>query len=325
MMQLARRQFLVLTGGAAALPFSSVPSRAETYPARPVHLIVGFGAGQAIDLLARLIGQWLSERRGQNFIVDNRPGAGGNLAAEQVVRSPPDGYTLLVIGANNTINETLYDNKFSIVRDIVPIAGIYRVPQVMVVNPSFPAKTVAEFITYAKANPGKINFVSAGIGSVAHVDGELFKMITGAPMQHVAYRGAPAALTDLMAGRVQVMFDNVPSSIEYIKSGQLRVLAVSTAKRLALLPDVPTVGETLPGFESSAFAGLGAPSGTPDAIVQQLNKEVNAGLAKAELSKRIIELGGEPMPMSPAELARYIAGETEKWAKVIKFAGIKAG
>ncbi len=324
-MQFARRQFLALTGGAAALPLTTVLSFGETYPARPVHLIVGFGAGQAIDLLARLIGQWLSERLGQNFIIDNRPGAGGNLAAEQVVRSPPDGYTLLVIGANNTINETLYDNKFSIIRDIVPIAGIYRVPQVMVVNPSFPAKTVAEFIAYAKTNPGKINFVSAGIGSVAHVDGELFKMMTGAPMQHVAYRGAPAALTDLMAGRVQVMFDNVPSSIEYIKSGQLRVLAVSTAKRLSLLPDVPTVGETLPGFESSAFAGLGAPSGTPDAIVQQLNKEVNAGLAKAELSKRIVELGGEPMPMSSAELARYIAGETEKWAKVIKFAGIKAG
>ncbi len=324
-MQFARRQFLALTGGAAALPLTTVLSFGETYPARPVHLIVGFGAGQAIDLLARLIGQWLSERLGQNFIIDNRPGAGGNLAAEQVVRSPPDGYTLLVIGANNTINETLYDNKFSIIRDIVPIAGIYRVPQVMVVNPSFPAKTVAEFIAYAKTNPGKINFVSAGIGSVAHVDGELFKMMTGAPMQHVAYRGAPAALTDLMAGRVQVMFDNVPSSIEYIKSGQLRVLAVSTAKRLPLLPDVPTVGETLPGFESSAFAGLGAPSGTPDAIVQQLNKEVNAGLAKAELSKRIVELGGEPMPMSSAELARYIAGETEKWAKVIKFAGIKAG
>ena len=324
-MKLVRRHFLAFTGGAAALPLTAALCFGETYPARPVHLIVGFGAGQAIDVLARLIGQWLSEKLGQSFIVDNKPGAGGNLAAELVVRAAPDGYTLMVIGANNTINETLYDNKYSIVRDIVPIAGIYRVPQVMVVNPSFPAKTVAEFIAYGKANPGKINFGSAGTGSVAHTDGEFFKMMTGLDMQHVAYRGAPAALTDLMAGRVQVMFDNMPSSIEFIKGGQLRALGVSTPKRLPLLPDVPTIGESLPGFESAAFAALGAPKGIALDIVDKLNKEVNAGLADANLRQRIFDLGGEPMPMSPAELARHIAAEAEKWGKVVKFANMKAG
>jgi tripartite-type tricarboxylate transporter receptor subunit TctC len=246
---------------------------AQTYPARPVRLMVGFAAGQAIDILARLIGQWLSDRLGQQFIIENRPGAGGNIAAEAVVRAPPDGYTLLVVGANNAINATLYDNlSFNLIRDIVPVAGIYRVPQVMEVNPAFPAKSVPEFIAYAKANPGKINFASAGNGSVAHVTGEFFKIMTGIDMQHVPYRGAPPALTDLIAGQVDVMFDNIPSSLEHIRAGRLRPLGVSTTKRLDVLPDVPTVGEFVPGFETGAFAGLGAPKGTPADIIEILNR-----------------------------------------------------
>src|SRR5215475_14240856 len=257
-----RRRFLHLAAGAAALPAVSQIVRAQGYPFRPVRLLVGFAAGQAIDILARLIGQWLSDRLGQQFIVENRPGAGGNIAAEAVVRAPADGYTLLVVGANNAINATLYDNlTFNLRRDIAPVAGIYRVPQVMEVNPAFPPKTVAEFIAYAKANPTKINFASAGNGSVAHVTGELFKMMTGISMQHVPYRGAPLALTDLIAGQVHVMFDNVPSSIEHIRAGRLRALAVSAPKRLDVLPDLPTVGEFVPGFETAAFAGLGAPKG----------------------------------------------------------------
>jgi len=258
-MRLPRRHFLHLLAGAGAL--SSLPrfAQAQTYPARPVHFLVGFAAGQSIDILARLVGQWLSDRLGQPFIVENRPGAGGNIAAEAVVRAPPDGYTLLLIGANNAINATLYENlSFNLVRDVVPVAGIYRVPQVMVVNPAFPAKTVLEFIAYTKANPGKINFASAGVGSVAHVTGELFKMMAGVNMLHVPYRGGPPALADLMAGQVQVMFDNMPSSIGHIRAGQLRALGVSTPKRLDLLPDVPTIGEFVPGFETVAFAGLGA-------------------------------------------------------------------
>ena len=289
-----------------------------------MRLIVGFGAGQAIDILARLIGQKLSDRLGQQFVVENRPGAGGNLAVEAVVRAPADGYTLLVIGANNAINATLYDNlNFNLIRDIVPVAGIYRVPQVMEVNPAFPAKTVPEFIAYAKANPGKINFASGGNGSVAHVTGELFKMMAGIQMQHVPYRGASPALVDLIGGQVHVMFDNMPSSIEHIRAGRLRPLAVCTTKRLDALPDVPTVSESLPGFETSAFAGLGAPKGTPADIVERLNREVNAGLADASLRARIIELGGVPLPVSPAEFGKLIADETEKWGKVVKFAGAK--
>ena len=289
-----------------------------------MRLIVGFGAGQAIDILARLIGQKLSDRLGQQFVVENRPGAGGNLAVEAVVRAPADGYTLLVIGANNAINATLYDNlNFNLIRDIVPVAGIYRVPQVMEVNPAFPAKTVPEFIAYAKANRGKINFASGGNGSVAHVTGELFKMMAGIQMQHVPYRGASPALVDLIGGQVHVMFDNMPSSIEHIRAGRLRPLAVCTTKRLDVLPDVPTVSESLPGFETSAFAGLGAPKGTPADIVERLNREVNAGLADASLRARIIELGGVPLPVSPAEFGKLIADETEKWGKVVKFAGAK--
>lgn len=323
-MKFLRREFLQLAAGAAVLPALSHAVRAQTYPAKPVRLIVGFGAGQAIDILARLIGQKLSDRLGQQFVVENRPGAGGNLAVEAVVRAPADGYTLLVIGANNAINATLYDNlNFNLIRDIVPVAGIYRVPQVMEVNPAFPAKTVPEFIAYAKANPGKINFASGGNGSVAHVTGELFKMMAGIQMQHVPYRGAPPALVDLIGGQVHVMFDNMPSSIEHIRAGRLRPLAVCTTKRLDALPDVPTVSESLPGFETSAFAGLGAPKGTPADIVERLNREVNAGLADASLRARIIELGGVPLPVSPAEFGKLIADETEKWGKVVKFAGAK--
>jgi tripartite-type tricarboxylate transporter receptor subunit TctC len=297
---------------------------AQTYPARPVRLMVGFAAGQAIDILARLIGQWLSDRLGQQFIIENRPGAGGNIAAEAVVRAPPDGYTLLVVGANNAINATLYDNlSFNLIRDIVPVAGIYRVPQVMEVNPAFPAKSVPEFIAYAKANPGKINFASAGNGSVAHVTGEFFKIMTGIDMQHVPYRGAPPALTDLIAGQVDVMFDNIPSSLEHIRAGRLRPLGVSTTKRLDVLPDVPTVGEFVPGFETGAFAGLGAPKGTPADIIEILNREVVAGLADPGVKGRVIGLGGIPLPASPAEFGKLVADETEKWGKVVKLSGAK--
>jgi len=306
------------------LPAASRVARAQTYPARPVRLIVGFAAGQAIDILARLMGQWLSDRLGQQFIIENRPGAGGNIAVEAVVRAQADGYTLLVIGANNAINATLYDNlNFNVIRDIAPVGGIYRVHQVMEVNPAFPAKTVPEFIAYGKANPGKINFASAGNGSVAHVTGELFKMMTGVNMQHVPYRGAPPALTDLIGGQVHVMFDNVPSSIEHIRAGRLRALAVSAPRRLDVLPDLPTVGEFVPGFETAAFAGLGAPKGTAADVVEKLNREMNAGLADPKLKARIAELGGVPLPVSAAEFGKIIADETEKWAKVVKFSGAK--
>ena len=323
-MKLSRRQFLHMAAGAAALPAMRRGAMAQTYPARPVRLMVGFAAGQAIDILARLIGQWLSDRLGQQFIVENRPGAGGNIAAEAVVRAPPDGYTLLVVGANNAINATLYDNLgFNLIRDIAPVAGIYRVPQVMEVNPAFPAKTVPEFIAYAKANPGKINFASAGNGSVAHVTGELFKLMTGIDMQHVPYRGAPPALTDLIAGQVDVMFDNIPSSIEHIRAGRLRALGVSTTRRLDVLPDVPTIGEFVPGFETGAFAGLGAPRGTPADVIAILNREVIAGLADPGVKRRIGELGGVALPVSPAQFGQLIADETEKWGKVVKLSGAK--
>jgi tripartite-type tricarboxylate transporter receptor subunit TctC len=319
-----RREFLQLAAGAAALPAVSRIAWSQAYPSRPVRLIVGFPAGQGIDIIARLIGQWLSDRLGQQFIIENRPGAGGNIATEAVVRAPAEGYTLLVIGANNAINATLYDNlNFNVIRDIAPVAGIYRVPQVMVVNPAFPAKTVPEFIAYAKDNPGKINFASAGNGSVAHVAGELFKMMTGINMQHVPYRGAPAALTDLIGGQVQVMFDNIPTSIEHIRAGRLRPLAVSATSRLEVLPNLPTVGEFVPGFETAALVGLGAPKGTPTNIIERLNREVNAGFADPKLRARLIELGGIPLLGSSAEFGKVLADETEKWAKVVKFSGAK--
>jgi tripartite-type tricarboxylate transporter receptor subunit TctC len=321
---LRRRQFQQLAASALALPAVSRAATAQTYPAQPVRMVVGFAAGQAIDILARLIAQSLAEQFSQQFIVENRPGAGGNIAAESVARAAVDGYTLLVIGANNPINTTLYDKlSFDLLRDFTPVAGIYRVYQVMVVTPAFAARTVPEFIAYAKANPGKINFGSAGTGSVAHVTGEWFKMMAGVDMQHVPYRGAPLALADLMGGQVQVMFDNLPSSIEHIRAGRLRALAVSTPASLELLPDVPPIGSFLTGFETSAFAGLGAPAGAPREIVDKLNTAVNAALADPKLRARILDLGGVPMPMAPAEFGRFLAAETEKWAKVIRAANIK--
>ena len=325
-MKLRRRQFQQLAAGTLALPAVPRVATAQTWPAQPVRMVVGFAAGQAIDILARLIAQSLAEQLGQQFIVENKPGAGGNIATEGVARSAADGYTLMVIGANNPINSTLYANLgFDLLRDFAPVAGIYRVFQVMEVNPAFPAKTVPEFIAYAKAHPGKINFGSAGTGSVAHVTGEWFKMMAGIDMQHVPYRGAPLALADLLSGQVQVMFDNLPSSIEHIRAGRLRALAVSTPRPLELLPGVPTIAEFLPGFETSAFAGLGAPAGTPRPVVDKLNTAVNAALADPKLKARILDLGGVPMPMTPDAFGLFLATETEKWAKVIRAANIKPG
>jgi tripartite-type tricarboxylate transporter receptor subunit TctC len=289
-----------------------------------VRIIVGFAPGQAIDIVTRIIGQWLSERLGQQFIIENRPGAGGNIATETVVRAPPDGYTLLAIGSNNMINATLYEKlNYNFIRDIAPVASIYRVSQVMEVNPSFPAKTVPEFIAYAKAHPGQISFASAGNGSVAHVTGELFKMMTGVNMLHVPYRGAPPALTDLIGGQVHVMFDNMPSSIEHIRAGRLRPLAVTATARWQGLPDVPTLGDFVPGFETSAWAGIGAPKNTPAEIIDTLNRDINAALADPTIKARFAELGGEVLALSPNEYGKRIAEETEKWAKVIKFSGAK--
>ncbi|HEY4167532.1 MAG TPA: tripartite tricarboxylate transporter substrate binding protein [Reyranella sp.] len=303
-----------ITSGAAA----------QSWPMQPVRLTVGYAAGQAIDILARLIAQSLTEQLGQQFIVENKPGAGGNIAAEAVARSAADGYTLLVIGANNPINSTLYDKlPFDLLRDFTAVAGIYRVYQVMVVNPSFPARTGAEFVAYVKANPGKINFGSAGTGSVAHVSGEYFKMLAGVDMQHVPYRGAPLALADLLGGQVQVMFDNLPSSIDHIRNKRLSALGVSTPQPLELLPGVPTIASFVPGYETSAFAGLGAPAGTPTAVIDKLNKGVGKALADATLKAKIIDLGGVPMPMTPAEFGTLLAEETAKWGKVIRAAKIK--
>ena len=319
-----RRQFLHLASGAVALPALSRIASAQTYPTRPVRLVVGFAAGQAIDILARLIAQSLSERFGQQFIVEIRPGGGGNIATEAVVRAPPDGYTLLAVGSNNMINATLYEKlNFDFIRDIALVASIYRVPQVMEVNPSFPAKTLPELIAYAKANPGKINFASAGNGSVAHVTAELFKMMAGVNMQHVPYRGAAPALTDLLGGQVHLMFDNMPSSIEHIRAGRLRPLAVTATARLEGLPDVPTVADFLPGFETSAWAGIGAPKNTPAEIIDQLNRETNAALADPKLKARVADLGGMVFPLSPAEYEKRVAEETEKWGKVVKFSGAR--
>jgi tripartite-type tricarboxylate transporter receptor subunit TctC len=313
-----------LAAGAAAIPAVSRIAKSKAYPTRPVHLIVGFGPGQAIDIVARLTAQWLSDRLGQQFIIENRPGAGGNMAAEAVVRAPADGYTLLVIGANYAINVSLYDKlNYQLLRDIMPVASIYRVIQVMEVNPSVPVQSVPEFINYAKANPGKINFASAGSGSVAHVTGELFKMMVGINMQHVPYRGAPAALTDLLAGRMQVMFDNLPSSIEHIRAGRLRALAVTSTSRWPGLPDIPTVSDFVPGFETSAWAGIGAPDGTATEIVDMLNEEVNAGLADPKIMTRIADMGGAVLVSSPSEFRKLIAMETEKWTKVVKFSGAR--
>jgi len=287
--------------------------------------MVGFAAGQAIDIVTRIVAQSLSERLGQQFIIENRPGAGGNIATEIVVRAPPDGYTLLAIGSNNMINATLYQKlNYDFIRDIAPVASVYRVPQVMEVNPSFPAKTVPEFIAYAKAHPGEISFASAGNGSVAHVTGELFKMMTGVNMLHVPYRGAPPALTDLIGGQVHVMFDNLPSSIEHIRAGRLRPVAVTSTARLQSLPDIPTIGDFVPGFETSAWAGIGAPKNTPAEIIDALNREINAALAEPAVQGRITDPGGLVLALSPSAYASLIAQETDKWAKVIKLSGARA-
>ena len=325
MADVSRRGFFAeAIGAAAALPVLSRPAAAQSYPTRPVHIIVGFAAGGPNDISARLIGQWLSERLGQQFVIENRAGAGGNVATEYVVRAPDDGYTLLLVPAPAAINATLYhDLNFNFIRDIAPVAGILRVPEVMVVNPAVPAKTVPEFIAYAKANPGKINMASAGNGTVPHVAGELFKFMTGVDLVRVGYRGGGPALIDLMAGQVQVMFEPTLSTLPHIKEGKLRALAVSSATRSPALPDVPTVAETVPGYEATAWFGIGAPKNTPAEIVEKLNKEINAGLADPKMHERIEGLGGIPMPMSSAEFGKLIVDETDKWAKVIKFAGIK--
>jgi tripartite-type tricarboxylate transporter receptor subunit TctC len=324
-MKFPRRQFLQLATAAAALPTVSQITSAQTYPSRPVRVMVGFAAGQAIDIVTRIVAQSLSERLGQQFIIENRPGAGGNIATEAVVRAPPDGYTLLAIGSNNMINATLYQKlNYDFIRDIAPVASVYRVPQVMEVNPSFPAKTVPEFIAYANAHPGEISFASAGNGSVAHVTGELFKMMTGVDMLHVPYRGAPPALTDLIGGQVHVMFDNLPSSIEHIRAGRLRPLAVSSTARLQALPEIPTIGDFVPGFETSAWAGIGAPKNTPAEIIDTLNREINASLAEPAVQARITDLGGLVLALTPSAYASLIAQETDKWAKVINFSGARA-
>ena len=319
-----RRNFLHLAAGAAALPALSRIARAQAYPSRPVRLIVGFAAGGAFDIMARLIGQWLSERLGQPFVIENRPGGGGNIGTEAVVRAPPDGYTLLLVGVPNAINVTLYDKlNFNFISDIAPVAGLMAGSSVMVVHPSVPANTVPEFIAYAKANPGKINMASSGTGSTNHVSGELFKMMAGIDMAHVPYRSAGPALTDLLGGQVQVMFPSTVASIEYIRAGRLRALAVTTATRSEALPQIPTVAEFVPGYEASNWYGLGAPKATPAEIVDKLNKEINACLADPKMKAQLADLGGVALPGSPAEFGKLIADETEKWAKVIKFAGIK--
>ena len=325
-MKLIRRRFLHLAAGAAALPFASQIARAQAYPARPVRIVVPFAAGGPTDIVARLAGQWLSERLGQQFVIENRPGAGGTIGTEAVVRAAPDGYTLLQVGAYTVVNAALYDNlNFSFVRDVIPLASMMSVPLVMEVHPSFPAKTVPEFIAYAKANPGKINMASSGIGATPHVAGELFKMMAGVDLVHVPYRGAGAAFADLLGGQVHMMFDFTPSSVEYIRSGKLRALGVTTTVRAAALPDVPTLGEFVPGYEASGWFGLGAPRNTPVEIVETINKETNAILADEKVKARLADLGGTVLTGSPAEFGKLIAVESEKWAKVVKFSGAKPG
>jgi tripartite-type tricarboxylate transporter receptor subunit TctC len=323
-MKLPRRTFLHLAASAAALPGISRIARAETYPTRPVHVVVGFSAGGGVDTIARLMGQWLSERFGQQFIVVNRPGAGSNIAAESVVKAMPDGYTLLQLNIANAINATLYEKlNFDIVRDIVPVGGIIRVPLVMAINPSFPAKTVPEFIAYAKANPGKINMASAGNGSPQHIAGEQFKMMAGVNLTHVPYRGNAPALTDLIGGQVQIMFDTTPASIEHIRAGQIRPLAVTTAIRSEALPELPTVGDFVPGYEASSWYGVGAPRNSPTEIVEAINKEINAGLADSTMKAKLANFDGIALAGSPADFGKLMADETERLGKVIRAANLK--
>jgi tripartite-type tricarboxylate transporter receptor subunit TctC len=321
----SRRRFLHFVAGAAVLPAVSRSAWAQAYPTRPVRLIVGFAAGGGSDIIARLIGQWLSERLGRPFIVENRPGANTNIATEAVVRAPPDGYTLLLVDSAAALNATLYDKlTFSFVRDIAPVAGIARQPGVMAINPSLEAKTVPEFVAYAKANPGKLNMASAGIGNITHVSGELFKMITGVNMVHVPYRGTGPALPDLLGGQVQVYFGGPLALIEYIRTGRLRPLAVTSATRSNALPDIPSLSEFLPGYEADDWKGIGAPKDTPVEIIAKLHEEINAALADPKIKARLADLGGTPLPGSSADFGRFIAAETEKWGKVIRAANIKA-
>jgi tripartite-type tricarboxylate transporter receptor subunit TctC len=322
--RLPRRRFLWLAAGAAAPPAVLRVAKAQSYPARPVRLIVGFPAGGASDIVARLVAQWLSERLGQQFIVENRPGAGTNIGTEAVARATADGYTLLYATTPNAINATLYDNlNFNFIRDIAPVAGIVLAPLVIVVNPSFPSKSVPDFIAYAKANPGQINMASAGNGTPGHLAGELFKMMAGLNMVHVPYRGGAPALTDLLGGQVQVYFSVLPDSMEYIRAGKLRALAVTAATRWEALPNLPTVRDFVPGYEASAWQGVGAPKNTPIEIIEKLNEEINAIVADHEIKRRLGDLGGVPMRMTPPEFGKFIVAETEKWGKVVKFSGAK--
>jgi tripartite-type tricarboxylate transporter receptor subunit TctC len=324
-MKLPRRNFLHLAAGAAALPAVSRIAWAQAYPTRPVRLIVPFGPAGAMDITARLIGQWLSERLGQQFVIENRPGAGGNVGTEAVVRAAPDGYTLGLFGAANAINATLYDKlNFNFVRDIAPVAPIVRFPYIMVLNPSVPAKTLPEFIAYAKDNPGRINMASPGIGSSPHVNGELFKVMTGTNLVHVPYRSAAAVMTDLLSGQVQLYFGTTASSLEYVRTGKLRALAVTIERRLDALPDIPAVGEFVPGYDATTWYGVGVPRNMPAEIVDKLNKEINAALAEPKMKSRLAELGGTPLPGSPAQFGKLIAEETEKWGNVIRTLNIKA-
>jgi tripartite-type tricarboxylate transporter receptor subunit TctC len=324
-MGVRRRELLRLAAGAAALPFAVRIAHAETYPSRPVHIIVGFAPGTGNDITSRLIAQWLSDRLGRQFVVENRPGAASNLAVEMVARANPDGYTLMSVGPAAAINAALYKNlSFDFLRDIAPVAGTMRVPNVMVVGPSVPAQTLPEFIAYAKANPGKINLATSGPGSTLNTFGQLFAMMTGVSLVAVTYRGGSAAFVDLLAGQVHVMFGPLSEAIGHIRSGQVRALAVTTTVRSPILPDVPSIGEFVPGYEASTWYGIGAPRNTPGEIVTKLNAEINAGLADAKMKERFADLGGVPLPMSSAEFGNLVAGETEKWGKVIAFAGIKA-
>jgi len=324
-LKLSRRQFLHLAAGAAALPVVSRFAWAQAYPSRPVRIIVGFAPGGATDIMARLMGQSLSERLRQPFVIENKPGAATNIATEAVVNAAPDGYTLLMVTSVNAINASVYEKlNFNLIRDVVPIASIHREPFVMEANPSVPVKTVAEFIAYAKANPGKLTMASAGIGSGNHISGELFKMMTGVNLVHVPYRGGGPALVDLISGQVQVLFATMSSSIEYVRAGKLRALAVTTATRSSVLPDIPTVAEFVPGYESSFWTGVGAPKNTPAEIVDKLNKEMNATLADPKFKARLADLGGTALSGSPLDFGKFVADETEKWAKVVKFAGVKA-
>jgi tripartite-type tricarboxylate transporter receptor subunit TctC len=324
-MNLLRRQFLRLAAGAVAAPAVVRHALADAYPSRPVRLLSGFAAAGGNDIIARLMGQWLTERLGQTFVIENRPGAGTNIAAEAVINSPPDGHTLFVSNLSNAINATLYEKlNFEFMRDMLPVAGIAQAPSVFAVNSSVPAKTVPEFIAHAKANPGRINMGSAGVGSTGHLAGELFKMMAGVDLVHVPYRGNAPALTDLIAGQIEVLFPSLGASIEYVKAGKLRALAVTGSTRSDALPDLPPVAETLPGYEAASFYGIGAPRNTPAEIVDVLNKAVNAGLADARLKARLADLGSVPLPGPPATFGKLIADETEKWGKVIRFAGLKS-